>query len=183
MSHTHALTINGNGMSNVLVSEVGVSVPFSGKAEEQVNLEIRSYKGIWDTGATGSVITKKIADELGLIPTGQTEVHTASATEIKNTYLVNIYLPMNVAFQVVKVTEAVLHGDIEMLIGMDIITAGDFAITHNQGKTKMSFGIPSIKSYDYVEKINVNNKLIEKQRMCDCGSRKKYIYCCGRVKK
>ncbi len=183
MSHKNALTINGGGISNVLVSDVGVSIPFSGSVEEQKSLDIRNYKGIWDTGATGSVITKKIADELGLIPTGQTEVHTASATEIKNTYLVNIYLPMKVSFHAVKVTEAVLHGDIEMLIGMDIITSGDFAITHFEGKTKMSFGVPSVKSYDFVENINVKNKTIERQRVCNCGSGKRYLYCCGRIKK
>jgi hypothetical protein len=100
--------------------------------------------------------------------------------EIKNTYLVNIYLPMNVFFPGVKVTEGVLYGDIEMLIGMDIITSGDFTITHNQGKTKMSFGIPSVHSYDYVQRINENNEKINSKKICDCGSKKKYIYCHGK---
>jgi len=183
MSHKHALSINGEGLLNVLISDVGVSLPFSGKPEEPEKLEVKTYKGIWDTGATGSVITKKVADELGLVPTGQTDVHTASGTESKNTYLVNIYLPMNVSFQVVKVTEAVLNGNIEMLIGMDIITSGDFTLTHCEGRTKMNFGIPSVKNYDYVDSINVNNKSKEKQRMCECGRGKKYVYCCGRGKK
>ena len=183
MSHKNALTINSNGILRVLISEVGISLPFSGKIEEQKNLQIKNYKGIWDTGATGSVITKKVADELGLIPTGQKEVHTATKSELKNTYLVNIYLPMKVVFQGIEVTEGVLYGDIEMLIGMDIITSGDFVITHSQGKTKMSFGLPPIHSYDYVEKINEGNRLIEKKHICDCGSGKRYIYCHGKNKK
>lgn len=32
------------------------------------------FKAIWDTGATHSVITKKVVDQLGLIPTGMTKV-------------------------------------------------------------------------------------------------------------
>lgn len=183
MSHKNAITINGNGILRTLISDVGISLPFIGKPEEQKELIIKNYKGIWDTGATGSVITKKVATELGLPITGQKEVHTATKSELKNTYLVNIYIPEKVIFQGIEVTEGVLYGEIEMLIGMDIITSGDFVITHNQGKTKMSFGIPSIRSYDFVQKINEKNEIINKKRICDCGSKKRYIYCHGKNKK
>lgn len=182
MSHTNAITVNANGIARTLISEVGVSLPFSGNPTEQKNLEIKTYKGIWDTGATGSVITKKVAEEIGLSITGQKEVHTATKSEIKNTYLVNIYIPEKIIFQGIEVTEGVLYGDIEMLIGMDIITSGDFTITHNQGKTKMSFGVPSVHSYDYAEIINERNKILTSKMKCNCGSGKKYIYCHGKNK-
>jgi hypothetical protein len=43
-----------------------------------------------------------------------------------------------------------LAGGIEALIGMDIITLGDFSITNHKGVTCMSFRIPSGHEIDYV---------------------------------
>ena len=39
--------------------------------------------------------------------------------------------------------------DTDMLIGMDIITLCDFAITNKDGKTTFSFDIPSSRVTDY----------------------------------
>lgn len=184
MNHQHALTLRGNGILRALKSLVGVSIPFTGDPKLQKDILIKTYEGIWDTGATGTVITKKVVEELNLKPSGQTDVDTANGRVSNvNTYLVNITLPMNVSVQGVKVTEGNLPSGEDILIGMDIITLGDFAITHFNGQTKMTFGMPSMQSYDYVEKIDENNKLVEKKRMCDCGSGKRYLYCHGRGKK
>ena len=38
-------------------------------------------------------------------------------------------------------------------IGMDIINAGDFVITNVEGKTCMSFQIPSVRRIDFVKEI------------------------------
>ncbi len=67
------------------------------------------------------------------------------------TYLVNIYLPNNVAFSGVRVTKGTLTGGASMLIGMDIINTGDFAVTNFNGITKFSFRVPSIEHIDFVE--------------------------------
>jgi hypothetical protein len=37
-----------------------------------------------------------------------------------------------------------------MLIGMNIITMGDFAITNHRGQTVMSFRVPSLQKIDFV---------------------------------
>ncbi len=71
MSHKHALTINGDGILPVLQSLAGVSLPFTGDPSLQKDIVIKQFQGIWDTGATGSVITEKVVNELGLKPTGQ----------------------------------------------------------------------------------------------------------------
>lgn len=180
MSHKHALTLNGTGRLSTLISDVGVSIPYTGDPKLQNNILIKSFKGVWDTGATGTVITKKVVSELNLKPTGQKDVSTANGRMTTNTYLVNIYLPMNVVMQGVSVTEGSLQG-IDLLIGMDIITTGDFSITNKDGMTKMSFGLPSIHSYDYAERINENNKIINLKRKCDCGSGKRFVYCHGKI--
>ncbi len=183
MSHKHALTIKGEGVQRALKSLVGVSIPFTGDPKLQKDIIIKTYQGIWDTGATNTVITKKIVNELNLQPTGKTDVDTANG-KVPNvdTYLVNINLPMNVNVQGVTVTEGNLPSDEDILIGMDIITLGDFTITNLDGKTKMTFGIPSIHSYDYVERVNENNTKLAAKQKCPCGSGKKHIYCHGKQK-
>jgi hypothetical protein len=40
------------------------------------------------------------------------------------------------------------HADI--LIGMDIITLGDFAVSNFEGVTKFSFRVPSLSHIDFV---------------------------------
>lgn len=39
--------------------------------------------------------------------------------------------------------------DIRLLIGMDVISMGDFCITHEKGETIMSFICPSQKAIDF----------------------------------
>jgi len=54
------------------------------------------------------------------------------------------------------VTEGILPGGDggDILIGMDIITLGDFVITNLNGKTKVSFRIPSKSATCYVQEHN-----------------------------
>lgn len=108
------------------------------------------FSAIWDTGATGSVITQDVVNALGLKPTGMTQMNHAGGQSLQETYLVNIRLPNGVAFSGVTVTKAPITGT-QMLIGMDIITRGDFAITNKDGKTIFTFRIPSTARYDFVK--------------------------------
>lgn len=175
MMQQHALTLKGNGISNVLVSEVMVQVPFIGQSESPLSVKVN---GIWDTGATNSVINKTIADKLGLKPISMAQVHTASHTINANVYLVNILLPSNVGIQNVRVTEGLIQGA-DMLIGMDIINIGDFSITNHNGVTVMSFRTPSCCEVDYVREINIANSP-GRNDLCTCGSGKKFKRCHGK---
>ena len=109
------------------------------------------FVAIWDTGATGSVITQAVVDACGLAPTGITTVHHVHGSEQAETYLVNIALPQNVIFPGVRVTKGVLAGNADILIGMNIINKGDFAVTNLNGLTKFSFRLPSKVHIDFVE--------------------------------
>ncbi|MDG0887849.1 retropepsin-like aspartic protease [Paracholeplasma manati] len=106
---------------------------------------------IWDTGATSSAITPKVAADLKLSPIGQATVHTANGSTQTNVYVVDILLPNNIWVSDVKVTEAPIVGA-DALIGMDIILLGDFAVTNQNNRTTFSFIIPSIKEIDFVQK-------------------------------
>lgn len=109
-----------------------------------------TFTSIWDTGATRSVISQKVVDVCGLESIGVQKVYHAQgeANDVE-AFLVNIGLPNNVEFQGLRVTLGVLRGA-DVLIGMDIIGRGDFAVTNRDGKTKFSFRIPSQADIDFV---------------------------------
>lgn len=148
----------------------------------------KQYSAIWDTGATNSVITEKVVDECNLAQIGITEVHTASGTEMAEVYLVNIGLPNKILIPGVRVSKGTIYGNSEILIGMDIISKGDFAITNKDGKTMFSFRVPSIDHIDFVKQQPPESKktraapssnTIGRNKPCPCGSGKKYKKCCG----
>lgn len=62
LERAKSFTAKAEGIANVLLSACGVCPafdPLSGKPHPP----IKSYTGLWDTGASGTVITKKIVDE------------------------------------------------------------------------------------------------------------------------
>jgi hypothetical protein len=85
-----------------------------------------------------------------------------------------------------RVAQIVLHGGIDVLIGMDIIGSGDFSVTHHNGKTTFSFCCPSLREIDFVAEIQKSGKLpvhsdkVGRNDPCPCGSGKKYKKCHGR---
>ena len=141
-------------LSRVLSNEVIITKAVSPSNSKHLYLKDyihKKYNSIWDTGATGSVITKKVAQEFNLKPRGIVEIYTASGHEMANIYLVNIWLPGKVVFYNLRVTEGKLIGQCEVLIGMDIISAGDFAVTNYKGKTVFTFRVPSVGCIDFVK--------------------------------
>ena len=138
-----AFTANHLGRANQIITEVTIILP---------NTNIKQLvKAIWDTGATASVITEKIVNALGLKPTGMSNVITANGPTVQSTYIVDIVLPNNLQVRDVTVTGAPgFSSDCDVLIGMDIISLGDFSITNFEGNTCLSFRFPSCHKIDYV---------------------------------
>lgn len=98
---------------------------------------------VWDTGAAISVITQRVVDACSLksVRPGVIKgVHGVQETEL---YLANIYLPNKVAFFELTVARGNPPDDWwDMLIGMDIISAGDFSIKNVNSNTEWSFSYP-----------------------------------------
>ena len=142
-----AFTVTSNaGLLNVLMSPCTVSA-----ATDAPGGDARPFTAIWDTGATNSVITQDVVDSCGLIPTGMERVYNVSGYAIQETYLVSIELPNRGRYVPVRVTKGNLLGAADVLIGMDIISTGDFAVTNFGGFTKFSFRFPSLEHIDFVE--------------------------------
>lgn len=175
-----AFTAKGNGIARVLITPVLISKAFNPSQDSP--LPMKKYNAIWDTGATGTVITRKVADECGLTAFAMTQVHTASGQATSPVYLINIGLPNNVGIADVRVTEGILTDNVEVLIGMDIIAQGDFAITNHEGKTTFSFRCPSCATIDFVQQPHntVREDYVGRNEPCPCGSGKKYKKCHGR---
>lgn len=144
----HAFTLSENGIVNRLKTKVYVFDKYSNQNLDNID----EWNGIWDTGATTTCITAKVASKLGLIPTGTARTSTAGGDKECNTYCIDILLPNNVAIQNLTVFEVHLN-DGDVLIGMDVIRYGDFVITNYGGKTKLSFRIPSLQEIDYVKEV------------------------------
>lgn len=104
-----------------------------------------------------------------------------------NTYLVNIALPSGVMVPQVRVTEVQLIPDdnvladkqSQLLIGMDIIGLGDFAVTNANGKTTFSFRIPSVEEIDFIPDAQEKNVMEggnrQQRRAFEARKRKDWI--------
>jgi hypothetical protein len=108
----------------------------------------REFTAIWDTGAQGSVITKKVAKILELTHIGWTTVRGVTGEARAKIYFVDFILPSKIQIQT-EVTSCDDLGNSDALIGMDIITLGDFSISNHRRKTVFSFRIPSFHKIDF----------------------------------
>jgi hypothetical protein len=97
---------------------------------------------LWDTGATLSAITPWIQQSLGLVPIGKQLVYGVTGAEKVDLVIITIELPNNVLKRNVKVAVCNFSNDVGMIIGMNIITLGDFALLHGRNHTVFSFAIP-----------------------------------------
>ena len=158
--------------------------PFVPPAPQQKG---KTYKALYDTGATQSAISPQVVSDLALISIGAVNVGVGGGTLTTTSHLVNIGLPNGVMFTNLRVASMVLAPDIQVLIGMDILGAGDFAVTHHDGKTTFSFCCPARREIDFVAEVQeaskiapaVSTKLVGRNSPCPCGSGKKYKKCCG----
>ena len=176
-----SFTTRYTGISNVLKNKVQV-------AQTPTLLGSRKFTGdclaLWDTGATCSVITQKIVDELNLKPTSYGRVSTANGDYETPFFYVDVLLPNKVIVSNLLVPLGQPSG-CDLLIGMDIIAQGDFAVSNFEGKTVFTYRIPSSMEFDFVS--NTYKKPVEKtgtqmsrNSVCSCGSGKKYKNCCGK---
>ena len=117
-------------------------------------------RALWDTGATGTCISTEVANKLSMVPTGKQTISTPSGCKEVNTYLVSVVLPNNVKFQDVVVCDSDIGSQgIDMLIGMDIILVGDFAVSGYGNQTVFSYRAPAKARVDFVQQIQLEKAL------------------------
>jgi hypothetical protein len=142
--------MTATGRMEQLVSECAFAPAFDpATVTPQQAASFKQFRALWDTGASGTVISQRIVTACGLQPIGMTKTYGVGGEHITDEYLVNIGLPNKIGISGVKVIRGELVG-FDALIGMNIITLGDFALTNHNGKTVFTFRFPSCETIDFV---------------------------------
>ncbi|MDR1180192.1 MAG: retropepsin-like domain-containing protein [Spirochaetales bacterium] len=155
-----AFTIAYEGIADEIHTPVRVEPIYtSDKSLLDVQIEVEA---LWDTGATMTCIKPSLRDRLKLRQSGLVESITMSGiggdVEADGT-LVSIWLTPNFVIELCPVYIADFPGDEEVLIGMDIITMGDFAVCNADGNTSFSFAVPPFPDrVDFADKVDAVNK-------------------------
>lgn len=105
---------------------------------------------LWDTGSSRSGISARLAQRLGLVRLGLSKSHSANGYVESDVYSVNLFLPdRRTELSEVPVSCITLDDEVDILLGMDIITMCDFSITNQGEKTTFSYQIPSTMTIDF----------------------------------
>lgn len=150
MGQATAFTTKYNNISRRLIN--AATLIYNGK-------EMQTKYAQWDTGATSTCISQNVVHSLGLLPISNTIVMTPSGKKILNVYLIDIKLRSNLLIKDVLVIGSEIGAQgVDVLIGMDIINLGDFAVSNYHGETHFSFRYPSQEDVDYVHDIENNRE-------------------------
>ena len=97
-------------------------------------------RALWDTGATVTVVSEILVNQLGLIPTGVKKVAGYDGKPVlRNVYKVDIMIDADMRFSVNAIEAPLITTDI--LIGMDIIVQGDFCLERRYDDQILRFEI------------------------------------------
>lgn len=144
---TTGFTIAYDSAVTKITSHCAVSV---GRAAPS-DAPLLELDAIWDTGARMTTISYRVAQMLGLSGGKKTTVNSIGGAKDFESYSVNIIIPTGLCVTDVQV----LCGDLrscDVLIGMDIIQMGDFAISNAGGKTTFTFRIlPDESAVDFAK--------------------------------
>jgi predicted aspartyl protease len=118
-----------------------------------------SINALWDTGASDTVITQRVAERLHLFPIDTITISGVNSIGESLVALADIELPNGFTLTRRRVIICEMPPPIDMLIGMDIILLGDFSICNANNKTLFSFAMPPFDNkINYIDKAEQANK-------------------------
>lgn len=85
---------------------------------------------------------------MGLKPVRQTQIEGVGGCMDSSVYKINIYVDGYLEFTGIEALSGDI-GDYDVIIGMDIITLGDFVITNNDDQTWFAFRYPSSEHIEF----------------------------------
>ena len=160
-----SFTYTYNGISKYIVTDIEIGI--NGKTEKM--------EALWDTGATITFINENIINKYNLQSIGDGFTDTLSEDKVPTKkYRINLILSNNIEFPNIEVACRDTR-TCDIIIGMDIISQGDFAISNFNGKTKMVFRMPSMGEFGYEP---IKSDRVGRNDPCPCGSGKKHKHCC-----
>jgi predicted aspartyl protease len=133
-----------NGLLPHLVTPCHISQAFDpGKSAPKCPRA--EFKAMWDTGAAKTVITPRVIESCGLTPMRRIKsvlLQGVEGIEKSAAYEINLSLPSRITIHELTVVSK-NPGEVwwDVLIGMDVISIGDFRVTNKNGKTEWSFSV------------------------------------------
>lgn len=178
-----ALSYEANGITDTIITPV--------KVKNALNSNQIETRGLWDTGAQNSAITKKAAELLSLPIIGKTQIRGVHGIKEVNVYYIEIVLNnpnITVKCNATECEELSNDGTVNLLLGMNVISRGDFVISNFEGHTTMTFRVPSLESINFVREMDEYNKIakifsVQSKKgikRCPCGSGKDFKNCHGK---
>lgn len=151
-------------------------------------------EGVWDTGASSSVISENVANTNGLMnrTIGFENMNTANGPAYVPVCLLNVTLIHNTGTMLstlgpIPLRVAIMNiPTVDALIGMDIIGLGDLCLSFDKksNESVLTFRYPPTRSFDFVEENEVVLKSMSKIKnwqngnvQCPCRSGKKVRKC------
>lgn len=138
-------TIIYKGIVDVIETPCIVAPPFKMKYIKHL---YGLMTAIWDTGSKRSMIDWSIAEAMEAIVKTKGKVFNVSGASDGNYCNVDILIPGGEEVANMEVLVGSI-GQWKILIGMDIISRGDFAVSNYGGNTTMSFRMPSEGRIDF----------------------------------
>lgn len=117
--------------------------------------EPRSYIAVWDTGSTDTVVTRRVAEELSLEDLGEEEFTCVAGVGRFQTHIASLEFKGGMRIDSITVGEFVSCGHgYDVIIGMDVIGMGEFAVSSLNGLTTFSFRLPAKEHADFTKKFD-----------------------------
>ncbi len=149
----HAFTKEHDFIAPVIYTLAGISAPIALEDSEKLlpeDARIQWRTALWDTGATHTSISDRLAAQLDLEPFAFVEVATSAGLVQMPIYSVHFVLPSRLVFLNIQAIGFIYtDDDCDIIIGMDIMTQGDLSMTNMEGRTVFSFRIPSLHTLDF----------------------------------
>ena len=127
------------------------SYVYVGKEDDDL-IDKNRFICIWDTGASVSCITNNIIERYNLTSIGKSDFFTGCHCESRSTdvYSIDLMFRDDFVFNNLRVLKIEKHDVFDIIIGMDIISQGDFAVSNLNGSTSFSFRIPSMGTANFL---------------------------------
>ena len=136
-----SITLPLNVQSIIIDVELFIPVIVD-KSEKIVSIKT---KALIDTGSNSSCISERLATACRLKPISALKMISAHGMSIAQIYEVSFILPGNIKFDSIPVVEVTGSKSFDVIIGMDILSKGDFAFSSDLAKSCFSMQIPSKK--------------------------------------
>lgn len=126
------ININYKKGTRRIVSKIGIKV-----SSDKMVSEISA---VWDTGASMSFINESLARKLNLTPIDTGKTVTVNGISDAVYYIVDVVLSHDIIFKNLKVCATETNRkDIEFIIGMDIISKGNFSLKNYSNELIMEY--------------------------------------------